>query len=399
MPKPIIFELAAIAIAAISYCYDHGALFHLSPPVAAHAGKALVANTSLTPDAGGAVATRSAAPAAQGADLATTAPANSGLVQAIDPAHVKTAVPEPQTVSDTISVMGKLSLDQGQVRIAVATAAGRLGRIFVTEGQAVQAGAPLAEIYSPDYLNAEQEFVLARRFSENLPQSGGDAELRKSAAAMYQECARRLKLLGASAEDVARLAAGGQVQEYLRVRAPITGQITQRDVQPGAFVNVGETLMAVANTGTLWLYFNTYDPDNGSIRIGESVNLQTGALPGDNFACRIAFIGANSDPVTHTVPVRCDVANPEGRLQPDLFVSGALKTGERAAWRIPRSAVYRLGGRDYVFVQEDGAYQRLRVRGYPAGADRYVVVEGLEQPSPVVIDGAVTPSPLIAKSH
>src|SRR6202050_676856 len=110
---------------------------------------------------------------------------------------VKSALPVQERVADTIPITGKLALDKRQTRIAAARVAGRLGRIFVFEGQSVHAGDALAEIYSPDYISAENEFLLAKRFHDTLAADSIDPELRADTEETVRSAATKLKVLGA----------------------------------------------------------------------------------------------------------------------------------------------------------------------------------------------------------
>ena len=320
-------------------------------------------------------------------------PTDSNLVQSAEGFNadfVKTAMPQRRTVPDSIPVTGKLSLDKQQVRIAAARVAGRLGRIFVFEGQSVKVGEPLAEIYSPDYISAENELLLARRFRDTLSAGSADATLRDDASETYRAAANRLKVLGASDPDIAALEKSGQVDQYLRVRAPITGVVTQRNFDPGGYLSIGDTLMTLANTDTLWLYFNIYDADYSSLKLKQELSFQASALPREHFTGHVAFIAPSVDPNTHTLPVRCDIPNPEMRLRPEMFVSGRLKIGEKPAWVVPQSAVFRIRDQDYLFVQDgDKRYRRIPVQGHAVESDQYAATAGLLESQPVVVDGAV----------
>ena len=193
---------------------------------------------------------------------------------------VKTGMPQQQLVADTIPITGKLALDKQQTRIAAARVAGRLGRIFVFEGQSVHAGDTLAEIYSPDYISGENEYLLAKRFHDTLSAASADADLRTDADLTLRSAANKLKVLGASAADIAALGRHGTIAEYLLVRAPISGVVTQRNVDPGGYLNVGDALMSLANLDTLWLFANTYDADYQYLKLGELLGRATGPVPG-----------------------------------------------------------------------------------------------------------------------
>jgi len=303
---------------------------------------------------------------------------------------VKTALPVRELVPDTIPITGKLALDKQQTRIAAARVAGRLGRIFVFEGQSVRAGEPLAEIYSPDYISAQNEFLLAKRFRDTLSSDSPDSELNRDAEVTLRSAANKLKVLGAAPADIAALDGRASVAEYLMVRAPISGVVTQRNVDPGGYLNVGDALMSLANLDTLWLFANTYDADYQYLKLGEPLAFETPSLPGEHFSGQIAFIAPSVDPNTHTLPIRCNVPNRDFRLRPEMFVRGELQVGERMALIVPETAIIHIRDSDYVIVPGGGKrYRRLAVRGHSLAADRFAITAGLEANVPVVTDGSL----------
>jgi Cu(I)/Ag(I) efflux system membrane fusion protein len=327
-----------------------------------------------------------------GACSARGAPADPGANadKGFSANFVKTALPVAQRIDDTIPITGKLALDKRQTRIAAARVAGRLGRIVVFEGQSVRAGDALAEIYSPEYISAQNEYLLAKRFSDTLGGDGSAQELQGESQLTLQSAANKLKVLGASAGDIAQLARRGTLAEYLMVRAPISGVVTQRNVDPGAYLNVGDTLMSLANLDTLWLFANTYDEDYPYLKLGEPLSFETPSLPAEHFSGKIAFIAPSVDPNTHTLPIRCDVPNADMRLRPEMFVRGVLTVGERHALVVPKSAVIHIRDSDYVIVpQRDKQFRRVAVRGHSIAADRYAITGGLDPQLPVVTDGAL----------
>jgi membrane fusion protein, copper/silver efflux system len=314
----------------------------------------------------------------------------NGVAPSFSENFVKSALPVQERVADTIPITGKLALDKRQTRIAAARVAGRLGRIFVFEGQSVHAGDALAEIYSPDYISAENEFLLAKRFHDTLAAGGTDAELHNDADLTLRSAANRLKLLGASSADIDALGRRATIAEYLLVRAPISGVVMQRNVDPGGYLNVGDALMSLANLDTLWLFANTYDADYQYLKLGEPLSFETPSLPAQHFSGQIAFIAPSVDSSTHTLPIRCDVPNRDFRLRPEMFVRGELKVGERMALIVPKSAVIHIRDSDYVIVHDSGKqYRRVLVHGHALEADRYAITAGLGANLAVVTDGTL----------
>lgn len=325
-----------------------------------------------------------------GADRSATSP------DKFNPDFIKLTMPVRREVTEVIPITGKLTLDKQRTRIASARVAGRLGRIFVFEGQSVVAGQPLAEIYSPDFIAAQNEYLLARRFNDTLAGGAVDAELRVDAESTLHSAGNKLRILGATAADIKELERRGEASEYLQLRAPISGVVTARNLDPGAYLNVGDALMSLANMDTLWLVANTYDSDYAVLKLGQLLNFHTSSLPAEIFHGRVAFIAPSIDPVSHTLPIRCDVPNPGMRLRPEMFITGTLEASTRPAMIVPRTAVIHIRDSDYVVLKDpQKGFQRVAVRGHEINKDEYAIVqEAGTAPGPgdtrlIVSDGAL----------
>jgi Cu(I)/Ag(I) efflux system membrane fusion protein len=342
------------------------------------------------------IGTRHAAPAPAAAEPATAASthAPSAATQtppgpvAINGDFVHTAAPVARQIPLQVPVNGKLGLDKQRLRIAASRVAGRLGRIFVFEGQSVKAGQPLAEIYSPDYLSAEREFLLATRFNETLATTA-DAGLRDDSDATAHAAAGRLRTLGANEADIERLRRTQTVEDYLQVRAPIAGVVIQRNVDPGAYLSIGDTLMSLADPSNLWLLADTYDLDYAALKVGETLSFTTPGLPGRAFEARVSFIAPSFDPTTHTLAIRCDVPNADGALRPEMPVNGLLNVGEQSALVVPKQAVVHVRDSDFLVLRDGDKFRRVQVQGHALGDSDYAVISGLDAGSTVVVDGGV----------
>src|SRR5437868_1226817 len=88
-----------------------------------------------------------------------------------DPNAVKSAVFSPQAVTVDTPTPGKLAYNVQQAKLASARVAGRVERILVFEGAVVRAGQPLAELYSPEYISAQNEFLLSHNAFHTLNNS------------------------------------------------------------------------------------------------------------------------------------------------------------------------------------------------------------------------------------
>lgn len=304
-----------------------------------------------------------------------------------DPAFVKVAPVSQETVPDVIPLSGKLAFDAEHLHLVSSRVAGRLDRIVVFEGAKVAQGQPLAELYSPDWISAQKELLLARNTVRAFA-GAGQKDLLEDAKATEESARNRMSVLGASDDDIARVENTGVVATHLALRSPIAGTITKRNMDPGAFLNVGDNFMTVSDTGHIWFVGNIYEQDYARVKLGQTLDLQAPALPGKVFHGTVNFIGTNIDPVTHTLPIRCTVANPDGSLRPELFVSAGLTAGTRQAIVVPKSAIVTIKQASYVILETaPGSYRRQPVTASPLADGRTAVLAGLKGNERLVVEG------------
>lgn len=298
------------------------------------------------------------------------------------------ALPEQREIDEVVPLMGRLSFNAEKIHLVSARIAGRLDRILVFEGAQVRQGQPLAALYSPEYISAQNELLLARNTWRTLQASKATQELAQDAESTLQSARERMRVMGASEQDVATLEQSGRVNEHLLLRAPISGVVTQRNLDPGAFINLGDSFMSLADTATLWFFGNVYEQDYQRIRQGQSLQLHVQALPGKAYHARVDILSPTLDIETNTLRVRCLVVN-DGTLRPDLFATASLSVGKHRALLVPVDAVVRSQQVDYLIIETaDGNYRKRQVSIKPYQENLVAVTEGLSANEKVVIRGA-----------
>lgn len=315
-----------------------------------------------------------------------------------DAAFVKVAQVELSEVPEAVTLSGKLAFDAEHLHLISSRVAGRLDRILLFEGAKVSVGQAVAELYSPEWISAQTEYLLARNTVRALATTK-QTDLLEDAKFTEQSVINRMKVLGASDADVAQLSKTGVVNTHLALRAPIAGTVTQRSMDPGAFLNVGDNFMTVADTRRIWFIGNFYEQDYSKVKLGQTLELQVPALPGKTFKGTVNYIGTMIDPNTHTLPVRCTVDNSSGELRPELFGSATLTTGMRQVVVVPKSAIVSIKQASFVVVErEPGVYRRVPVTSITLVDGRVAVSSGLSGGERVVIEGATLVNESIGRS-
>ena len=302
-------------------------------------------------------------------------------------AEVETAPVERRSVAVEIRLAGKIQPDETRVAVVAPRVAGRIDKLYANYlGMAVKAGEPLADLYSPELLSAQQELLQAAK----LPGGGAAAD---SLLAATRE---RLRLWGLTAEQIAGIEREGQVRDHVTFQAPIGGVVVEKDVREGQYVDAGQRMLTVADLRQVWVQLDAYESDLAWLRTGQEVELEVEAYPGETFSGTIAFMEPVLDPATRVVKVRVEVPNPDGRLLPDMFVRAVVHASAAGAENaaplvIPASAPLVTGTRAVVYValpDRAGAFEGREVVLGPRAGDFYVVKDGLREGEQVVVKGA-----------
>lgn len=294
-------------------------------------------------------------------------------------------------VRDSLRINGKLALNGMRINQISARLAGRIDRIAVFEGASVKAGEAVTWLYSPEYISAQNEFLLARSTVRTL-NNQSTADLLEDAQATLAGARNKLQVLGASGADMEQLDRSGAVQQHLTVRSPISGRFIKRNVDPGGYLDTGGSLGTIADLSSLWFLGNVFEADLPRLREGQTVDIMVnGISPGAPLRGRVSFISPSVDPQTHTVNVRVELPNPNGLLKPDMFARAEIGLEERSLPVVPRAAVVQDGAESFVIVQRgEKRFERIPVDVVPANdVGHLAVTRGLKAGDRVVVEGSV----------
>lgn len=207
---------------------------------------------------------------------------------------------------------------------------------------------------------------------------------------------RKLQRFGVRAPDPVRSAAGdtggtwSDASQAL-LRAPFGGLVIAAQVAEGETVDPQSELFTIASLSTVWIQGDVYEKDIASMVEGQDVTVRVDAYPGETFTGRLTYVSDALDPNTRTAKVRCEVANPGGRLKLEMFATIEIPTPRRReVLVIPVAAVQQLNGRSIVFVKVgDGEFRARDVRLGAEVDGRIEVTAGLTAGDLVVVQGAL----------
>lgn len=299
-----------------------------------------------------------------------------------------------------LKVPGRLAFNAEKAKVLSARAPGRVERIYAFDGAPVEVGSPVIELYSPEFLSAQQEYLLSSKTAKVLETNKTMSDLLGDAQITQQAAGNRMRNLGASDGDIKSLEKTGKIQSNLIMRSPLQGVVVKRAVEPGSIVNAGDVLVSLANPKELWFLGNVYEQDIRKIQKGQTMILRSESYPDKEFIATANYIAPAIDPETHALLIRCDVENPDGLLRPDMYVSARLKTAETEAVVVPQSAIIRVREMRYAIIKTGpDSFRRFSVKGYDLDGKKFAVTEGLEPGMKVLTDGAVLLNDRFAKQE
>lgn len=297
---------------------------------------------------------------------------------------------EPAAMRDltrTVRAVGTVQADERREWVVSTKFEGWIEKLHVNAtGQKVRRGDPLMEVYAPELVAAEREYLLAWQSQKSMASAG---ELgRTSAAQLADASLERLKNWDISNDQLKRLQREGTVARTLTLRAPADGVVMEKMAVSGMRFAAGDPLYRLVDLSAVWLIADVFEQDLGAIREGQKVKATVTAYPGADFVGTVAFIYPSVSAETRTTKVRIEVANPDGRLKTDMSANVELAAGasEGSVLTVPDSAVLNSGTRQGVLVDRgEGRFEPRAVTLGAAADGYYEVKSGLAAGEPVVV--------------
>lgn len=232
---------------------------------------------------------------------------------------------------EAITTVGSVTYDERRLaRISSKTKGmSRIEKLFVNfTGDTVKAGAPLAELYSPELYQAIRELLVAQRSAKERPQaqSAFGRSLLGSEAEMVALAREKLSRWGITGKQVDEILASGQAEYNVPILSPLSGIVTRKNVVEGQYVAEGDALFEIADLSHVWVQAQVYEDQFSALKVGQAVEARVEAYPGEIFRGKVAFIAPALNPQTRTVDVRYDLENADFRLRPGMFATVKLNT-------------------------------------------------------------------------
>jgi Cu(I)/Ag(I) efflux system membrane fusion protein len=331
---------------------------------------------------------------------------------------VRTGKVERGDLRMSIQAVGIVEPDQQRLARIHTRVSGWVTKVHVNfVGQNVKKGDVLLELYSPDLLQAQLDFLLAL---DNWETQGKTEPMRR----VVDAARRRLELWGAEADDIEEVVKTRKPRESLRLRARIAGRVLERNVQENSYVEPALDLYRIADLREVWLQAKVYEYELPHLEIGQPVHVSVAGRPDlKDVPGKVSFIEPVLQEATRTVKVRVALANADGRFKPGMyadlvidhdmsqaprwaeaagifgllgapaspgaFLAASALVADRTGLLVPEDGVLRTGERDLAFrVLPGDRFEPVAVTLGARFSGRVEVLAGLREGDEIVTSAA-----------
>ena len=256
-------------------------------------------------------------------------------------------------------------------------------------GETVEEGEPLFDIYSPQLVTTQREYLAAMEYLARLTQSGAYPEAIDRARSLLDAARERLRYWDITEAQIDGLEASGTATRTVRLFSPASGFVVAKmgDSLEGMKLSPGMTVLKIADHSTLWAQADFYEEDLRHVREGSRATIEVDAFPGRHWAGRILFFDSAVNQTTRSLTAFIEVANPDLSLRPMMYVDVSVRAeGATDAVIVPAEAVLHSGERAVVIVaQGGGVFQAREVRLGLAAEGLQEVTEGLSPGEQIVV--------------
>lgn len=300
---------------------------------------------------------------------------------------VKTEIAEKRRLSRAIRTTGKVDYDETKVYSVATKIMGYVERLYVNyTGKTVHKGEVLLDLYSPELVTTQQEYLQAIRYQKELEKSSND-EARKGAEDLVQSAKRRLLYWDIPESEIEALKKRGTPKKTMTIVSPVDGYVMEKMVLKGQNVMSGMTLYKIADLSTVWILADVYQYEIPWLKVGQRADIELSYLTGKTFSGTVSYIYPSLNMETKTVKVRIQVTNtPTIEFKPEMYATVLLSSPlAMDAVSVSDQAIIRSGERNIIVVALGGGYFDPREVTLGVTADGYTqVLDGIEAGEKIV---------------
>ncbi len=321
-------------------------------------------------------------------------PATTGV--RVDPAFlqnfaVRTAVAERGSIPIEIRTIGVLTYNERDIASVNTKFEGWIEKAYVNYiGEHVKKGEVLFEIYSPQLVTTQQEYLAALDYVSRLENGNAEPEAIERAHSLLESARERLRYWDITDDQIDELRTTRKLRRTLKILSPVSGLVVAK-MDPsleGMKVTPGMNVYKIADLSTVWAEIEIYEYQLAHVRLGQRASITVDAFPGRRWSGKIIYLDPELNQKTRTLKAFVEIPNPDLRLRPEMYANIEIRTpAVSGAVKVPEEAIIHTGERAVVIVQKDpekGVFEPREVKLGVTGGGYTEVRSGL-RPGELVV--------------
>lgn len=302
----------------------------------------------------------------------------------IDPAMIQSSGVQTEkaalrTLTRDIRTSATIVVNERRVKIITTKIMGYVEKLHVDHtGQSVKKGQPLYDVYSPELVSAQAEYL----------QMSGALALHDSGGQLLQSSRMRLLNWDVSEAQINELEKRGVPQKTLTVVAQYSGTVTEKMVVEGQSIDAGMQLYKLVDYSDIWVEGAIYQQDVPFVDKGQDADITLDYFPGEQYRGTVSFIAPEMDGASRTLMIRVEMANtPDLKIKPGMNATMTLHavTGTSVV-TVPEQAVIHSGLRTIVIIAHGNGYFSPREVTTGQSAGGYTeVTKGVSEGDEIVV--------------
>ncbi|MFZ6731747.1 efflux RND transporter periplasmic adaptor subunit [Undibacterium sp. Ji42W] len=294
---------------------------------------------------------------------------------------IRTASVVVGKLNAVVQTVGSVAYNERDVAVLQARSNGFVEKLYVRAPlDLVRKGQPLAELYVPDWIAAQEEFLAVKRMQG------------QAIVGLLDAARQRMRLAGMTDEQIHTVESIGKLHARITITAPLSGVMTELSVREGMTVSMGTPMFRINGVDTIWVNADIPESMAHTVQAGNMIEARTVSLPGVVFHGKVATMLPQVDSNTRTVKARIELVNPGSpgaQLLPGMFTTlNFAGTARKESLLVPSEALISTGVRNVVILaQDDGRFLPVNVEVGAESNDQTEIIRGLQAGQKVVASG------------